>query len=55
LKNSELDELVVTNTIPLSQEMKSSGRVRVLDIAPMLAEAVRRVSNEESLSAMFRY
>jgi len=55
LNNSELDELVVTNTIPLSKEMKACDRVRVLDIAPMLAEAVRRVSNEESLSAMFRY
>ncbi len=35
--------------------MLSNERIRVLDIAPMLAEAVRRVSNEESLSAMFRY
>lgn len=55
LNGSELDELVVTNTIPLSKAMKDCGKVRVLDIAPMLAEAVRRVSNEESLSAMFRY
>lgn len=55
LNNSVLDELVVTNTIPLSKEMLSNERIRVLDIAPMLAEAVRRVSNEESLSAMFRY
>jgi ribose-phosphate pyrophosphokinase len=55
LNNSVLDELVVTNTIPLSKEMLTNERIRVLDIAPMLAEAVRRVSNEESLSAMFRY
>jgi len=55
LANSVLDELVVTNTIPLAKEMQDNERIRVLDIAPMLAEAVRRVSNEESLSAMFRY
>lgn len=52
--NSELDELVVTDTIPLRPEAIACGKIRTLDVAPMLAEAVRRVSNEESLSAMFR-
>lgn len=54
LRNSELDELVVTDSIPLSQAALDCRRVRVLTLSKMLAEAVRRLSNEESLSAMFR-
>lgn len=54
IENSELDELVVTDTIPLSKEIQACGKVRQLTLAPMLAEAVRRVCNEESISAMFR-
>jgi ribose-phosphate pyrophosphokinase len=50
---SVLDELVVTDTIPLSEEAKRCTRIRQLSSAPLLAEAVRRVSNEESISAMF--
>ncbi|MGB0733239.1 MAG: ribose-phosphate diphosphokinase, partial [Pontibacterium sp.] len=51
---SELDELVVTDTIPLEKHAQECDRIRQLTIAPMLAEAVRRVCNEESISAMFR-
>lgn len=54
LNNSELDELVVTDSIPLSPAVKACTRVRQLTLSKMLAEAVRRLSNEESLSAMFR-
>src|SRR5574343_310254 len=54
IENSSLDELVVTNTIPLSAAAQSCSRIRQLDIAPVVAEAVRRISNEESISAMFR-
>jgi len=54
INNSELDELVVTDTIPLSPEAAKCDRIRQLTLAPMLAEAVRRVCNEESISAMFR-
>ena len=54
LIESQLDELVVTDTIPLSDAAQKSGRIRVLTIATLLAEAMRRVSNEESISAMFR-
>jgi ribose-phosphate pyrophosphokinase len=52
--NSQLDELVVTDTIPLSPAGQKCDKIRTLTIAPMLAEAVRRVCNEESISAMFR-
>jgi ribose-phosphate pyrophosphokinase len=54
IKNSQLDELVVTDTIPLNADAQQCSRIRVLTIAPLLAEAMRRVSNEESISAMFR-
>nr|WP_245399737.1 ribose-phosphate pyrophosphokinase [Atopomonas sediminilitoris] len=54
LDNSALDELVVTNTIPLSAAAQNCTRIRQLDIAPVIAEAMRRISNEESISAMFR-
>lgn len=54
LTGSALDELVVTDSIPLRLELVNSGRVRVMTIAELLGEAVRRVSNEESISAMFR-
>lgn len=53
LNQSRLDELVITDTIPLSQAGRACGRIRQLSLAPMLAECVRRISNEESLSAMF--
>ncbi len=54
ITGSELDELVVTDTIPLSEAAASCRQIRQLTLAPMLAEAVRRVCNEESISAMFR-
>ena len=54
LNNSELDQLVVTDSIPLSQAAKDCTRIRSLTLSKMLAEAMRRLSNEESLSAMFR-
>ena len=53
ISESSLDEVIVTDSIPLSQQMKDTGKVKVLTLAPMLAEAIRRISNEESISAMF--
>ncbi|EKE82786.1 ribose-phosphate pyrophosphokinase [Idiomarina xiamenensis] len=55
ISNSEIDELIVTDSIPLSDDMKSSGKVTQLTLSGMLSEALRRVSNEESISAMFEY
>jgi ribose-phosphate pyrophosphokinase len=51
---SELDELAVTDTIPLSEQARKCDKIRQLSLSPLLAEAVRRVCNEESISAMFR-
>lgn len=53
VRNSQLDELVVTDTIPLSAEARSISKIRQLTIADLLAESIRRVSNEESISALF--
>ena len=53
LKNSVLDELVVTDTIPLSQEALELGKIRQVSVAGMVAETIRRINNEESISAMF--
>jgi len=53
VNNSQLDELVVTDTIPLNGEAGGCSRIRQLTIADLLAEAMRRVSNEESISALF--
>ncbi len=51
--NSELDELVVTDTIPLQPEAAATGKIRQLSIAELLAETMRRISNEESVSSLY--
>ena len=53
ISQSMLDQLVVTDTIPLSEEAHACEKIRVITMAPTLAEAIRRVNNEESISAMF--
>lgn len=53
INNSELDTLVVTDTIPLSEAASQCPKIRQLSMAKLLAESIRRVSNEESISAMF--
>ena len=54
ISNSMLDEVVVTDTIPLKEDASSSSRIRQLSVADELAESIRRISNEESLSALFK-
>ncbi|HFE32532.1 MAG TPA: ribose-phosphate diphosphokinase [Gammaproteobacteria bacterium] len=53
IENSVLDALVVTDTIPLNAEAAACTRIRQLSIAELLAETMRRVSNEESVSSLF--
>jgi len=53
INNSVLDELVITDTIPLRENAKECSRVRLLSIAEMLAEAMYRISNEESVSSLY--
>ena len=53
LNSSELDELVVTDTIPLSQDAVHSGKIRQLSVAEMLAETIRRIAVGESVSSLY--
>lgn len=53
ISDSDLDSLVVTDTIPLNEKFAKCKKVRQLSMAKLLAESIRRVSNEESISAMF--
>lgn len=55
IRNSVIDEVIVTDSIPLSDELKSIEKIKVLTLADMLAETIRRISNEESISAMFEH
>ena len=53
INGSELDELVVTDTIPLSQSAIESGKIRQLSVAEMLAETIRRMAVGESVSSLY--
>ena len=53
ITGSQLDELVVTDTIPLSEDAVQCKKIRQLSIAELLAETMRRISNEESVSSLF--
>ncbi|MBI5611854.1 MAG: ribose-phosphate pyrophosphokinase [Gammaproteobacteria bacterium] len=53
IEKSPLDELVVTDTIPLRADAKACKRIRQLSVAELLAETMRRVANEDSVSSLF--
>lgn len=53
IESSPIDELVVTDTIPLTEEAKRCKRIRSLSLSQMIAEAIRRISGAGSLSRMF--
>jgi len=53
ISKSALDELVVTDTIPLSAAAKSCGRIRQLSVAGLLAETIRRIRDEDSVSSLY--
>ena len=53
IHNSVLDELVVTDTIPLSSEAQLCSKIRVLSVAEMLAETIRRIAVGESVSSLY--
>ena len=53
IESSRLDELVVTSTIPLREDAAACGKIRQLSIAGLLAESIRRINNEDSVSSLF--
>jgi ribose-phosphate pyrophosphokinase len=53
LEKSDIDELVVTNSIPLSQEAEKCSKIRVISLGSTIAECIKRLSSEKSLSEMF--
>jgi ribose-phosphate pyrophosphokinase len=53
LSNTDLDELVVTDTIPLSDEARQVPAIRQVSVAELLAETMRRIHQEESVSSLF--
>lgn len=55
LKKSPIEELIVTDSIPLSQEALSNLNVRVLTLAPLIGEAIRRIHKDESVSSLFKH
>ncbi|MBI4161381.1 MAG: ribose-phosphate pyrophosphokinase [Acidobacteria bacterium] len=53
IRTMEVDELIVTNTIPLPEEKRRQGEVRVLSVGPLLGEAIRRIHVNSSVSSLF--
>jgi ribose-phosphate pyrophosphokinase len=53
INDSLIDGLVVTDTIPLSEAARASSKIRQLSVAEMLAETMRRISDEESVSSLY--
>ena len=53
IAKSSLDEIVITDTIPLSENARACKKIRVVSLADMLAKAIKRVNDEESISSMF--
>jgi len=52
-KGDALDEVVVTNTIPLSQAAKACAKIRQLTVAPLIAETIARIATGESVMSLF--
>jgi ribose-phosphate pyrophosphokinase len=48
-----LEELLVTNSIPLRPEAQAVEKIKVMSLAPLIGEAIRRIHNEESISSLF--
>ena len=53
ISNSKLDELIVTDTIPLSEKASKLDKIKIISMDDTLSEAINRVNKEESISAMF--
>ena len=53
ITNSEIKELILTNSIHVSKEIKNSKKIRHISIAPLIGEAIKRIISDSSVSALF--
>jgi ribose-phosphate pyrophosphokinase len=53
INNSHIEEMVVTNSIPLSEKGKKCDKITVLSVAPLLGEAIKRIHSDDSVSSLF--
>ncbi|MEO8124872.1 MAG: ribose-phosphate diphosphokinase, partial [Burkholderiales bacterium] len=53
LQASQIDEVVITNTIPLSETARACAKIRQLSVASLFAETIRRISDGESVTSLF--
>jgi ribose-phosphate pyrophosphokinase len=53
IMESKLEKVLVTDTIPLSEAAKNSGKIKVISVAPVLAEAIKRIHYHDSVSSLF--
>ena len=53
INESPLEELIVTNTVPLSEEAQKSDKINVLSVAELFAEAIKRINNNDSINSLF--
>jgi len=53
ISESPLEEVIVTNSVPLTAEAKACKKIKVVSIAPLLAEAIRRIHHSDSVSSLF--
>jgi ribose-phosphate pyrophosphokinase len=53
IKSSQIDEVVITNTIPLAAQARSTAKIRQLSVAFLFAETIRRISDGESVTSLF--
>ncbi len=53
IKDSQIKELIVTNTIPLAENAEKVKKIKVLDVSPILGEAIKRIYRDESVSSLF--
>jgi ribose-phosphate pyrophosphokinase len=53
ISESPIEEMIVTNTIPLQQEAKACPKIKVLSVSSLLADAIRRIYEDESVSCLF--
>jgi ribose-phosphate pyrophosphokinase len=53
IEESPLEELIVTNTVPLSADAQRCRKIKVLSVAHLIGEAIRRTHDEESISSLF--